>query len=364
MKKIFAIFILTLMPFAVYAEAVSAKAYSKRVELLGYLRELEPIVKNFRGNNKDGQEAAFDAEEGKEGVRVTRYNELKNLYQEGLLYYYEGNHVNSYRRFLEAQVGMEQMLEEISQNYIERAEEMLKAAVEKKNSNNPEDRNLIDISIEFSNKTRTFNNFKTDRESPMTRRMYNPREFHYVINKYAIEKNMEYGYKFLGLAKQARIDALRIENNLMKHQKLQPQHRAYRIRQYFGAISLCRDAKTNAVNIFKLKYPYDNYYLFRSDSKSETLVDDKGNKVEGKPVVIEGVQMDYTNNPYVEFNDQKLNPALDLRIPENFRVDAADNMNLVYQEEVNTRIKLKWDPDRKKELIRSEANAGAAGTKQ
>lgn len=353
MKKIVLILFLTL-PFQMYAEAVSAKAYAKRKELLNYLRFIEPIVKNFRGDNKDGQPAEYNAPPGMEGLRVQRYNKLKNLYQEGLLYFFEQDYVNSYRRFLEAQLGMEQVLEELSQFYIERTEGMLKAAVEKKNPNNPEDRNLVDISVEYSSESRYMKNFKQERETPFTRRMYNPREFHYVTNRYTIEKNMEMGYRYLAMAKNARIDALKIENNLMKHQNLSPRHRKHRIDTYVAAINLCRDAKSNAINIYKLKYPFDNYYLFRGDSKSEATKDKDGNVVPGQPVVISGVQMDYNKNPYVDFDD-RLSPVLDLRIPEQYRVDGSDAMERIHQEEIDAKIKLKWDPERRKELIKSSA---------
>ena len=220
MKKLAIILIFAAITPALFPEAVATKAYKKRSEVLTYLRALEPIVKNFRGNDRDGNPALYHAEPGKEGIRVVRYNELKNLYQEGMMYLYEESYVNSYRRFLEAQLGMEQMLEEISQLYVERTEEMLKASIEKKNPNDPNDRNLVDISVEYTGKSRATDKFLGKRESPFTRRMYDAKEFHYVTNRYAIEKNIELGYRFLGLAKKARIDALRIENNLMKHQKL------------------------------------------------------------------------------------------------------------------------------------------------
>src|SRR5690606_10363350 len=107
-------------------------------------------------------------------------------------------------------------------------------------------------------------------------------------------------YRFLGLAKQARIDALKVEKHLEKNQTLTPRHRKYRIDLYFGAINLCRDAKANAVNIFKLKYPYDNYFLQKSDAKQESWRDMDNNLKEGEIVKLEGITYDFTKNPYIK----------------------------------------------------------------
>ncbi len=339
MKKLVLLISILIGIEQISAEAVSNKAYVKRIELLTYLRFIEPVVKNYRGNDKDGKPADLNAKQDMEGERVKRYNEVKKLYQEGMIYYFEENYVNAYRRFLEAQLGMEQILEEVTQFYIEKTEEMLKAAIDRKNENNPEDKNLVDISVEYSNTSKIREDQKANREAPLTARMYNPKEFHYVVNKYAIETNMALGYKFLGQAKEARIDALKVEKNLEKHQKLEPTHRKFRIEKYLASIARCRDARSNAINIFKLKYPYDNYYLLTADGKDK----------EGKEVVLEGVSMKFRDNPYV--NPVNLSPVYDLRIPEKYRRDATDINARVYEEEVDKRINLKWDAKLKKEMI-------------
>lgn len=176
-----------------------------------YLRAVEPIVRNYKGDvpggqNQQGTAAANNQQQAgtpeQDGDRVKKYKELKRLYQEGLQYFFENNHVNAYRRFLEAQLGTEMLLEELSQYYVERTEEILKAAIEKKNPNNPEDRNLVDIAIEWSKHSFIVKDMTANREAPLTRRMYNPRDFHYVTNKYAIEKIWKWDIDFWGLPKK------------------------------------------------------------------------------------------------------------------------------------------------------------------
>ncbi|TGK56088.1 hypothetical protein EHQ27_01870 [Leptospira wolffii] len=360
MKKLIVFMIAMLVaPALLHGEAVSMKSYKKRIELLTYLRAIEPIVKNYPGEAKQaagGQNQQNQAQA--EGDRLVKYKELKRLYQEGLLYFFEGNHVNSYRRFLEAQLGMELLLEELSQSYVERTEEILKTAIEKKNPNNPTDRALVDISVEYGKNSYIRADIKENREAPFTRRMYNPREFHYVVNKYTIEKNMELGYQFLGEAKDARNNALKIEKHLEKHQKLQPEHRKHRIEMYLGAIGLCRDARANAMNIFKLKYPYDNYYLQRSDAKTEELKNELGDTTPAEVVSIEGVTYDFSTNPLVRA-DARMSPVFDKRIPDDYRRDAVDILGRVYDDEVDNKLYLRWDAETRKKLLGDKKPPGS-----
>lgn len=363
MKHSILILILTLATQTMlFAESVGNKAYNKRIELLTYLRELEPMIKNFRGEDPEGKPTPIKAPEGKEGFRIKKYEELKRIFQEGLQYYFEGNYVSAYQRFLECQLGVEKVTEELSQLYVLRAEEMMKMAMERKNANNELDKALLDISIEYGRGS-YFRHDVVDlpREAPFSRRMYDPKEVHYVFNKYTIEKNMELGYRHLGLAKEARVTALKVEKNLEKHQKLQPSHRKYRIEHYFGAISLCRDSKANAINIFKLKYPYDNYYLFNSGAKAEGKKDETGKLVEGEPVKVDGSTYDFTKNPYIKY-DQRLQAMFDVRVPEEFRVDHADVRGRVYDIDSENIVYFKYDPERKKALNVPNKPAPATGT--
>jgi hypothetical protein len=352
MKKYFIILVaLCVMPVgSLFSEAVSMKAYKKRVEMLTYLRELEPIVKNFPGNDSEGNPVtSIYVEEGKEGHRIKRYEEIKRIYQEGLQYFFEGNHVASYRRFLESQVATEKLTEELSQLYVLRTEEMMKTAMERKNPNNPLDKTIVDISIEYAKGAYLMKDISEPREAPFARRMYEPKEYHYVLNRYGIEKNAEMGYRFLGLAKKARLDALEVEKHLEKHQSLNPEKRRFRIEKYFGAINLCRDAKANAINIFKLKYPYDNYFLQKPDAKQESFKDMDDNVIEGQIVKLEGVSYDFTKNPYIKY-DHRLQATFDERIPSDYRVDYADTRGRVYEKDTDVQLFLRYDHGRRKEL--------------
>jgi hypothetical protein len=190
MKHSILILILTLATQTMlFAESVGNKAYNKRIELLTYLRELEPMIKNFRGEDPEGKPTPIKAPEGKEGFRIKKYEELKRIFQEGLQYYFEGNYVSAYQRFLECQLGVEKVTEELSQLYVLRAEEMMKMAMERKNANNELDKALLDISIEYGRGS-YFRHDVVDlpREAPFSRRMYDPKEVHYVLISTPLKK--------------------------------------------------------------------------------------------------------------------------------------------------------------------------------
>jgi hypothetical protein len=359
MKKIL---FLTLFIFGfnfLQAEPIMSKAYQKRVEILTYLRVLEPIVKNYRGLDKENKPTLATAEPGKEGERHRKYNDIKKLFQEGLSDYFEGDYANSYKRFLEAQVDIEQLFEELSEFYIESASEILKSAVFMKDTKDYEDpafeskdrdkklgdklkeadKELVDISVEYGYGSRNIRDFSQDREAPYLARQYDPKEYHFVTDKYAIEKSTEEGYKSLGEAKKARIDALKIEKNFEKHQKLQPVHRKFRIEKYVAVITKCREAKIAAINIFKLKYPFDNYYLMQDTKTSLGKIIQPDQKGEDT-VTKNGKSMNYRINPYID--PKHLNPVFDRRIPDKYRRDAADVVGMVYDEEVDKNINLKY----------------------
>ncbi|MCB1143007.1 MAG: hypothetical protein KDK54_12245 [Leptospiraceae bacterium] len=316
----------------IQASPVYSKANETRVDLLRYLRTLEPIVRNYPGKDKEGKEASFEAAEGSEGDRIAKYKAIKRLFQEGMMYYYEGRYPNSYRRFLEAQLNVENLLEDLSQLYIESTDEILKASLEKKDPKGDEangeyknatiDKDFVDISVEYGRGSDVLSSFKTDREAPAYGRLYEPREYHYAINKGKIENSVENGYKMLGEAKRAKLAALKIEQRLERHQKLQPEHRKYRIERYIDVIVKCRDARKAAFNIYQLKYANDNEYL-QTDEK----------------FTLEGEANNYRVNPYVK--EAKLHPVFDNRIPAQYRRDAVDVSGKVFIDEVNEYIKLK-----------------------
>lgn len=335
MKRILILFTILFALSSVQGEPVQSKANRKRIELIGYLRTLEPMVKNYP-NGKDGAQS----DKYKEGKLYKQYDEIKRKVQEGTLYYYEGGYVNAYRRFIDAQTNTEKLLEELSQAYIERTENILKSSVEVKDEKDKLDRNLIDISIEFARTSKYKRDTKENRQPAVSKRHYNPQLYYYYIYKKEIEDSISVGYKSLGQAKKARMSGLKVEQNLEKHQLLKPGMRKYRIEQYFASITKSKDAKAAAFNVFRLKYPYENAILFANSPKEDEIakgVTSLKDEFEKKPR-----KFAYDNYPYLD--KKKLAPPFDRRIPDQFRLDAADNDGHVYRVLVEEQIDLKYYP--------------------
>jgi len=316
----------------VNADPVMSKANETRIDLLKYLRPLETIVRNYPGKDKEGKDAPFDAPVGSEGDRILKYNQIKRLFQEGITYYYEGRYPSAYRRFLEAQANVEQLTEDLSQAYIEGTDQILKSVLERKDPKGDEngeyknaatDKDFVDITVEFGRGSEVYPKFKSDRESPAYARLYEPREYHYAVDKGKIEASIGNGYNLIAQAKTAKLQALKVEQTLERHQKLQPEHRKFRIERYLDVINKCRESRKAALNAFALKYPLDNEYL-QKDEKFK----------------LAGEANNYRVNPFVELGN--LHPLFDNRIPAIYRRDAVDTLGQVYIDEVNKQIKLKY----------------------
>ena len=271
--------------------------------------------------------------------RIEKFQTIKRIYQEGLIYFMEKNFINSYLRFLDTQRRTEELLEEVSHSYVMRAEKMMRDSIEMKDPKKETDRRAVDITIEFGKKSKIRRDFAKKREAPDEARRYNPRLTHYMYNKYRIEKNMEMGYYHLGLAKKVRLRALTVDSNLAAHQKLLPRHRRIRIEYYIASVQLSRMAKINAEFIFNLKYPYDKYSVMHLPNRGlDKLI--QGGKYDSKSVpALESVRMNWLRNPY--YLPKKLHPIFNTSLPAAYRRDASDVRLMVYKDEVDSALKFK-----------------------
>ena len=368
---ILAAFCIIMLPKDSHAGSVSEKASDKRNEILTYLRSIRPMVYNFPCEPfPQCAEKATTPEEVEKLTRVVMYQHIKRVYQQGLIYYFERNFINAYLRFLDCQTRTEELMEDISQSYLTRTEQMLRDSIEKKDRTAIKDADkrkemeenemsLVDISIEFGPDSKLRRDFLYNRQAPLETRRYRPHQVHYALNKYRIEKNAEKGYYHLGLAREARLKALSVDYNLTPRQKIEPHHRKMRIELYIQTVLLCRLAKYNAEYIFKLKYPYDNYTI---DDLPGTYKEPKlGEVSEIKAEVpeLENTKMNWLKNPY--YLPKKLHPVFDLRLPEAYRRDSTDLRNWVYSDEVDMAIKFKFHKKPPTEL-KSSSDKGGGGT--
>lgn len=326
---------------SLYSEAASEKAVFHRNHIIKSLREIKPSVFNFPCDPFPECLPSDPNERIKNpGFHVGMYRKAKSLYQEGLVYLFEKNYVNAYSKFLESQSTIDKLLESLSQVYIDRAEMMFREAIEKKNPNEPNDMSLVDISMDFGPNSKARKDFARPREIPVDLRRYDPRNFHWSVNKYNIEQATQKGYEYLGLAKEARRKAIEIDKEASKTKVLSPELLVKRIELYIRSIEHSKQVKKNAEFVFALKYPYDNYPLHNQFGKTEKLEDR-----EGEIPSLHGVKMNWSQNPYVLPKD--LHPIFDFRVPEKWHVDTADARGLRFDDEFDVMIKFRYYKNKK-----------------
>ncbi|MDH4263093.1 MAG: hypothetical protein OEV78_08620 [Spirochaetia bacterium] len=268
----------------VYSISIAEKAREKVVENRQFIYSLEIPMKNFGSTEQKND-----------------YNAIKDQYMIGLGYFYEGNYVNSYKELLDAQIKLDKLYEKISMDYIERTTKILQELV----------KSAVEIDIEFNKDSDLVRRFQTDREAPKEKVAYDPKKFHFVYDKRTIARNIALGFSHLGDAKRIRDEAVSFEEkNYEEGQKVDPAIYKYRLNNYQSVIDLCRAGKKNAFNVYQL--------INRNEVYS--------------------VQKDFKGNRFAR--ESKLLPVFDPRIPDNYKIDASDTLNLVHEDEINIKRNL------------------------
>ncbi len=336
LKKYPLLVIFLIISQKISGESVAEKATFHRNYIIATLRLVQTMAYNFPCDPypeclpPDPEKKIKDP-----GLHVTLYRKAKRTYQEGIVYFYEKNYVNAYSKFLETQGVIDKLLEYLSQQYIDRAELMLREAIEKKNPNEPTDMSVVDISIDYGPNSKQRKYFAKPMEKPVDVRNYDPRNFHWATNKYFIEQSTQVGYENLEKSKRARKLAVSLQTEVSKTKDITPDMIVKRIDYYKQSIELSRQAKKNAEFIFALKYPYDNYPLHNPFGKTEKI-DEK----QGEVPSLHGVKMNWSENPYVL--PKNLHPIFDFRVPEKWHVDTVDLRGMRFDEEFDRMIKFRY----------------------
>jgi len=259
----------------------SQKAKEKTAENQRFIVGIEVAILNF---GTDDQKKEYDI--------------IKDDYLAGLSLFLERNYVESYKTQLTTQKKLEKLFEQISLDYIERTSTMLQRVI----------KNFVDLRVKFDNKSELVRRYGVDID-PSEDRSYDPTEYHLTYDRHTIFRNIEMGYERLSEARRIRKAGIDLEKWFEEGKEPDPRYFAMRIERYMAAINLCRKSKLNVVKIYQL--------LNRND--------------------IYTVQTQLRDNRFaVESN---LPPVLDPRIPEEFRKDASDAKNLLYDKEVETKTK-------------------------
>lgn len=304
--------------------AESLATYSRwlKTDTIRYMRQMHSVIENF-GRYKKPDAAGTSPQENVGRNEYKNFKKAQISYNAGLVYFYEKKYREALEEFKLTQVRLEKILERMSQLYIDRTRDLMRDATNDFHPNDGKGISVMDVTVKYGKNSLKHRYLRKDRLAPSESRYYSPREAHLTYNLQKIEQNLEKGYSFIGDAVQARKKAVNIEHTLESHQKVTPKHRKKRIEWYLAAIDRCRLAKKNALNIFALKYPYQN-----NAHQSKKWVK--------KP---EKVEKEEFPSDSVHYLPKNLNPVFDERIPPTYRRDAADATGYIYNGEFNHKLR-------------------------
>lgn len=302
MRKTTAILIFFLTAGLVFAENTAEKAKYKRAEALEQIVYLDVPLRNFGAEKPE---------------LLKQYNEVKQKYAVALSFFFEDNFIESYKIFLDVQNNLEKLYEQMSLFYIDRTNTVLQQAVKE----------ATEIEIRFNRKapfaTQAIGKEREagvrisqdKKQTQLEKRLYDPKDVHYLYDKKIMLDNIDYAYMMLGQAKTARQKAMDLEKWLEKGKAMPPTMKKSRIESYRGAMDLCRQAKVNGIMVMQLNRIYDNYEL----------------------------QTRFKDNYFMK--EKRLNPVFDFAIPDEFAKDASDSRNAMHDQ--NERIMVKGeDPEK------------------
>lgn len=323
MRKLTAIAAILLGIGSLGAINVAEKAKYKRAEALEQLVYLEVPLKNFGAEKPE---------------LAQQYADVKQKYTVALSFFFEDNFVESYKLFLEVQNSIEKLYEQVSLFYIDRTNTVLQQAVKE----------ATEIEMRYNRKapfaTQTIGKKREagvriaqdKKETQLEKRLYDPKDIHYLYDKKAIMDNIDVAYMQLGQAKVARQKALDLEKWLEKGKQMPATMKKSRIESYKGVIELCRQAKVNGIYVMQLNRIYDNYEL----------------------------QTKFKDNYFMK--EKRLDPVFDFAIPDEFAKDASDSRNAMHDN--NERIMVKGEDPEKiwaegKKPVSKAQRFGTAGGK-
>lgn len=264
---------LTLISNLKSAEAVSPiqKAENDYKYIMGHLRTIRITIENF----------------GTDELR-SDFENIKTLFQGATEEYYARNFVSSYLKYFKVKEDVAELLEKISLIYQERAKEILDST----------SRQSFDILIKYSRDTALAKYFAKPYNPVEDIKIYDEEEYHFFHDNEIIESYLKNGYRNLENAKKIINDT---DFLLIKQKnKKTSQNLNYLINKYIEVITFCRTAKMYGLEIHKIL---------------------KINQL--------GKIMDKYN-----LTSKGLDPIFDDRIPEEYKVDANDNVDLIHSIEL------------------------------
>ena len=251
----------------VFAVSAAVKSQEDYIFTLDTLREMRVIIENF----------------GTPELK-TQHEEIRAQFIRASEEFYAQNYASSHQKFYNVKERLVTLLEAVSGMYIERTKNILDST----------QKASFDIIIKYTKKGGILHYFKKPFNPVEDIKPYKEEEYHFFYDRETIERYIHRGYKKLEEAKNTlKEEDLKIIKN--KKNKTSP-NLDYMIERHQKAISDCRLAKQYGIEIHK---------LVKSNQVGDIL----------RKYNLSGAALD---------------PIFDDRIPEEYKVDANDNLKLIH----------------------------------
>ncbi len=262
-----------------YSVSNSVKSQEDYIFTLDALRSIDIMIENFSD------------EPGKD-----KFNNVKALFRDASENLYGQNFDISYQKFRKMKFSLIDLLDGIAQKYLDRTKEILDST----------QKESFEILLKYSNRNSTFTSYFRKPFDPLHDiKPYDASKFHYFYTRGRIETYLRDGYKnyheALKSFKDPEIDLMRKKKNIT------PASMNFIILRYLAVIENCRQAKQLGIEIHKIM-----------------------NTTElGRSMTEFGV------------SGKAMDPIFDYRIPDQYKVDANDNLGLSHALELKRMEKRK-----------------------
>jgi hypothetical protein len=217
-----------------------------------------------------------------------KYSDITALFQEAGENYYGQNFTDSTLKFGKVKMDLILLLESIGNMYLKRTKEILDST----------SKDSFNILIEYSKRSGLGEYFRKPYDPLRDIKPYDPEKYHLFHDRQRIEAYLRQGYKKYHQAKKVMEDPEIAM--LRKRKNLTPNNINFIISRFSSVVMLCREAKQNGIEIHRTK---------NINELGKSLV--KYNIHHGSII-----------------------PVYDDRIPEEYKVDANDNLGLIHSVEL------------------------------
>ncbi len=277
------ILLLTALGDSAFSLSVTAKSEKDYYFLMHHLRDLQIIIGNFADD-----------------TQKKKYESISDEFRTASMDYYAHNFVffdkNSKRhrmKFYLVKIKLSELLDEMAKSYIDRSSELLRTT----------SKDSFNILIKFNKGgyakyfTRPIDPVSTIKEE----KIYKAEEYHLYSSMKTIEEYLKKGYKALD-------DAKKIYNHpdmeIVKAKTEKNNYDVnYMVTSFINIITMCRQAKQYGIEIYRL-IRRNNIYAVEK-------------------------QYEKYNIPLTTPE-----PIFDVRIPEDYKIDANDNIKLLHSHEL------------------------------